>query len=282
MARIAGDDPGYTFRLCRKNGWKVAPTKHGFVLPSVSTIIGEVLAKPPSAMAWWGFRIFRDGMVDALADGESFDGLDAESAEELLKVRGVHPNASLEEAGDRGTDAHAVLELLANGKDRSEVLKAAQEADEAAKAEYGQAAIAFWDENVQPNIDAGHIDGVYSELPVFSLRHRYAGTFDLGLHWVGEHGGWEILDAKTHKPASGFTKPGKGAGYVSDATQNRAYRTAFEEMGLGHTIAQRTVVLRDKAYKGVRWLGDSREVSEAFWLDIRALYDERVSFEAGE
>jgi hypothetical protein len=297
MGRIAGDDPGYTFRLCRKTKafGKVTPTKYGFDLPSVSTIIGEVLAKPPSAMAWWGYKTATEAVVAAGADAH---GLDPDSLYELLKVVGPTPNTSLEESGDRGTNAHDVLELAVKALTEKDVEKAMAlrvQADELARkeidetgAEYSLAALDFVDTYLAPNLEAGRIDKLVTEQPVFSLKHRYAGTLDLAIHWTDSEvsdefpAGWEICDAKTHKPANGFTKPGKGPGYISDATQCRAYRTAWEEQGFGQTIGNRTIVLRDKAYKKVRWLADDREVSEEFWLAVRSIYEPRMSFEAGE
>jgi hypothetical protein len=300
MGRIAGDDPGYTFRICRRTKafGKVTPTKYGFELPSVSTVIGEVLAKPPSAMAWWGYKTATEAVAAAGADAH---GLDPDSLYELLKVVGPTPNTSLAESGDRGTNAHDVLEKAtmalelerlekpdkaAPYREQAEEL-AAKEQDELG-AEYSLAALDFVDTYLAPNVAAGRIDQLVTEQPVFSLRHRYAGTLDLAIHWADSEvsdefpAGWEICDAKTHKPANGFTKPGKGPGYISDATQCRAYRTAWEEQGLGQTIGNRTIVLRDKAYKKVRWLADDREVSEEFWLAVLSIYGPRMAFEAGE
>lgn len=291
MGRVAGDAPGYTFRLCRMIGPVAKPTKTGFVLDSVTTIIKEVLGIPAGAMSWYGFR---EGLK-ALSELAKRDGLevlqhadDPEQLEAFLKDNQFSPNVSRDAAGERGTKAHTVLECLAEawregpGRDWAEALAMDEEFTEGTR--YGWAAITFWDEAVQPHIDSGEITDVLSEVPVYSLKHRYAGTFDLALEWVEGNGpgGWELLDAKTHKPASGFTKPGKGPGYLADALQNRAYRTAFEEMGLGRTIGQRTVVLRDREYKGKCWLDDAREVPFRLFELIREAYDIRKSFEEGD
>lgn len=295
MGRIAGDSNEYQFRLCRMvEGVLPQATSYGFSMPSVSTFIGEVLAKPPSAMAWWGYRIGLKASVEAFNDDaaafvDATEGVDPEDPgallEALLKERGVNPNMKLEEAGDRGTDAHSILEIRAEGKRDEAVELATQEMIERGT-QYGASAIAWFDEQVQPYIDSGEITEVVAERPVWSLRNWFCGTFDLGIKW-GPHDevvneGWEILDAKTHKPASGFTKPGKGAGYIADATQCRAYRMAHEEMGLGRTIGQRTVVLRDRPYRGVTYLEDTREVPEEFVTLLRRAYDMRREFEKGD
>ena len=306
MGRVAGDAPGYTLAVCRavevagsgksakdileggkQKSYKLYPTETTFQLPSATTILGEVLAKPPSAMAWWGFRDGLKGLAEAAAAGEPIDLLDAEGLEELLKARGVSPNMTRDAAGTRGSNAHEVLEILARG-DFSEAEKWAREEEAEEGTGYCRSAIVFWESEVVPHLDSGAIDEVRSEVVVVSFRHFYSGTLDLALHWsevavemglVAEPG-WTIEDAKTHKPAQGFTK--RGAGYVSDAAQCRAYRTAWEENGHGKTIGQRTIVLRDREYKGVRYLCDSREVSEEFWLGIRALYEPRLAYEKGD
>jgi hypothetical protein len=293
MGRIAGDAPGYTFRLCRVkgDGAIVTATRYGFEMPSVSTFIGEVMGKPAGAMSWWGFRIGLKGVaellerdVTALIDA----GNDPEALEAVLKEAGINPNMKLEEAGDRGDAAHTVLEKLAAGDHAAASSLAAQETLEQGT-EYGQAVIEFWNDEIQPEIDAGAITQVLSEVPVWSIKHWYAGTFDLALLWSSEgdlsenvKDGWEILDLKTHKPASGFTKPGFGPAYVSDVTQIRAYRMAFEELGAAETIGQRVIVARDKAYRGVRYLQDAREVSARFVELIREAYDHKTTFEKGE
>lgn len=283
MTRIAGNNSGYRFRLVRHDG---SVTENGFDLPSVTTIIGDTLAKAPGAMSWYGYRIGMKGVHEALLDDPQpiIDAETPELLEKALKERGVSPNLSLEKAGSRGSAAHDVLELIANGE-RERAVDLADQETGVHGTEYGLAAVSWWDEMVQPFIESGEILQVRSEMPVWSLINRYCGTLDLAIEWdttdVGDHiikRGWEILDAKTHKPARGFTLPGKGAGYISDAVQCRAYRMAFEEMGLGRTWGQRTIVLRENG----QYLEDKREVSEDFVLDLRRLYDERNDFEGGK
>jgi len=270
MARIAGDSPNYEFRLCRMVEGIPIPTSHGFGLPSVSTIIKATLGKPASAMSWWGFRIGLDGVVAALADGESLEGLAPEDLEELLKARKVSPNMRLKEAGDRGNAAHAVLEDLAAGE-YSEARKSAVAEETEVGTRYGWAVIEWWEARIQEMIDSGNILEVRSEVPVWSIEHRYAGQLDLAILWDGPKA-WEILDLKTHKPASGFTKPGAGAGYLSDSLQIMAYRKAWEEMELGETIGQRIIIARDRAYRGSSWLEDNREVDFGMFTDLCKVY----------
>lgn len=301
MGRIAGDDPEYTFRLCRMKGGLATATKHGFTMPSVSTFIGEVMGKPAGAMSWWGFRIGLKGVASLLEDDPTaaIDNADPEALEALLKERGVNPNMKLDEAGDRGSAAHFILELLAAGVPSN--VPASEEAAEVtfrmvaeAYAEdeertfgtrYGWAVIEWWTAQVQPYFKSGVITEVLSEVPVWSVSRWYAGTFDLALKWIDDNPQtpiWEVLDLKTHKPASGFTKEGFGPGYISDITQIRAYRMAFEEMGFGKTHCQRIVIARDRAVRGQSWLEDTREVSERFVELIREAYAHKTEFEKGE
>lgn len=293
--RIAGDSRGYTFRMCRMVEGLAKPTKTGFELISVSTFLGDVLAKPPSAMAWWGFREGLKGVVELYEeDSDLFVAAseDAENLELVLKEQGVSPNLKRDAAGERGTAAHEVLENLVKSLHEPDALERAiagagfETAD--AGTEYGHAVLAWWQDQIEPHISSGAIKQVLSEVPVFSLNHRYAGTLDLAIEWSseGEHDnvcdGWEIADLKTHKPASGHTKEGKGPAFIHDVAQNRAYRIAWEEMGLGQTIGNRVIVARDRAYRGARYLEDFREVPASFVIDLRRAYDHVAAFEKGD
>jgi hypothetical protein len=279
VTRIAGDSSDYAFRLCKVIGDVVMPTDYGFSFPSVTHIIGEILAKPPSAMAWWGYRIGLSAIHEALLDdpGAIIDAETPELLEAALKERGVSPNMKRDAAGERGTAAHDILEALALGEDRQEIWQAATAESEMYETQYGHAVISWWDEQIQPAHEAGAIDIIESERPVWSERHRYAGTLDLALGWNIPEAGWEVIDAKTHKPASGFTKAGRGPAYIADLAQIRAYRMAWEELGLGQTISQRVVVFRPNG----KYLEDTREVPEDFFLLLRRLYDMKQEFDQG-
>lgn len=300
MGRIAGDSDTYEFRLCKVSDKGVYPTEYGFSMPSTSTHQKAVLGIPASAMAWTGFKLAIAGIVESVAEDPSrlAEALeDAALLQNFLKDRGVSPNMSLESAGKRGTAAHDIAELMAQGKVAEAYEAAALEAEDAGTS-YGYAAISFWVNEVQPYVESGEILKVLYEVPVFSLRHWTCGTFDLALLWaeaeVGDKvlpQGWEVIDYKTHKPASGFTLDGKGAGYDSDAAQVREYRSsleemaalnkwltpAYQEMELGPTIGQRTIVLRESG----KYLEDKREVPEMFPVALRGLYDERQAFAKG-
>jgi hypothetical protein len=255
MARLAGDERDYLWALIDRTTGQ--PTEHTHKLRSVTTIIGAVIPKPFGAGAWWGYRVGMEGvatLLDALS--EMPRPATAEGVEAVLKGQGYDPNRSLESAGGRGTAAHNVLEALAAGDRKTAERRAAFELDSEGT-NYSSAVISWWD--AQDWTERGD---VVSERPVWSFRHGYQGTLDLAiLESVGVNG-VEILDLKTHKPASGFTKPGFGPAYLSDLVQLRAYRIAWEEMGLGSTIGQRVIIARENG----NWLEDRREVPAELWL----------------
>ena len=286
---LAEDRAYYTLRFVRPledGGYEVADDDEGVELIRVSHFINEVLAKPPQAMAYHGFRTGLKGVHDALIDDPSLilDASNPEEIEAALKARGSTPRDALRSAGDRGNTAHKVLELLAEGNVHDAGVMATKETLEWGT-HYSDAVVDWWKEQVLYYQEKDQIEDIVSEKRVWSLDYRYCGTFDLGIKWkqgywpdgTMRQSGWEILDLKTHKPAKGFTLEGKGPAYVSDAVQCRAYRMAFEEMGLGKTIRQRVIVARENG----RYLEDTRSVPENVVAALRQLYDQRTEFERG-
>lgn len=257
MPRIAGDNPSYRFALMRYGpGGRLTSTPWGFDLPSVTTIIKEVIPKPFSAGAWYGYNLAIEGVTKEFKTGGSYSDLrDPALLKKRLSVGGHDPNSVLELSRDRGFVAHDVLELLASGED--EIAEGACEVErQLLGTEYGYSVLSWWK-------TTGNVGGVkwHPEQPVFSLRLGYAGTADL-------ISGTEIVDLKTHKPASGFTKPSSGPAYLSDLIQLRAYRTAWEEMQSTTTQGNRILIARPNG----KWLEDKREVPEALWLQCLEMY----------
>jgi hypothetical protein len=248
MPRIAGDSPGYTFRLCRNYDGRVEPTEHGFELRSVTTIINHVIAKPFAAGAWFGFRMGLEGVAQTDMDEVDLD--DPAAIEAALKKNGIDPNQTLKKDADRGRTAHDVLEHLAKGnKDFATALMRKEQKEKGTA--YGEAVWDWWHAKM-----AYHPTILRSEFPVWNLRQGYAGTVDL-------FADGEVVDLKTHKPASGFTKPDAGPAYLSDLLQVRAYRSAMEEMGEEPT-GNRIVVARPNG----KYVEDEREVSAELWEDV--------------
>lgn len=142
----------------------------GDLLPSVTNVIGSVLAKP--ALPRWAAKVVAE---QAVAMRESLPNLDPAEAVDLLKGA---PWRSSGRAANRGTTIHAYLEARLHGLE-PEVLEG-----EALK--YRKAAEAWLDE-WQPEVLA-------TELTVFAPD--YAGTGDL---WCRVDGELRIVDFKTSK-----------------------------------------------------------------------------------
>lgn len=296
MARIVGDSPNYRFALMRlvevKDGvhaWRA--TDYTFDLPSVSRIKEETLGIPSGAMAWHGYRIAIAGMAEMFGDtdavADALDNHDAKTIEAVLRERGCDPNKALSETADRGAEAHDVLELLANEKRTQAEKLAAKETKERGTL-YGQAVINAWDQEYAPYIANGSILEIRTELPVWSLKWGFGGQFDLAVHWIAGNEmsnrpqGWSIDDLKTHKPADGFTKPGRGPAYLSDVVQARFYRMAWEEMGLGPTVGNRIIIARGEGTKTAgKFVMDDREVPEALCRGLLELREHKLAFEEG-
>ena len=288
MPRLAGNNPGYRFTMMKHNyehGGKYEPTDYYFEMPSVTTIIKDTLGIPASAMSWYGFRLGLGGIADVLSDPEAaveaMDNASPEYLEGMLKAREVSPNVSLGKAGERGNAAHYVLECLADGK-RDEAESKAADETRYDDTRYGEAVIGWWDSR-----DGFADHDVVSERPVWSLQHNYSGTLDLAVRRnVSEDAPaidkmfqdpWGIWDLKTHKPASGFTKPGFGPAYISDLIQIAAYAGAWEEMAIGPAIPGGIVIARETG----KWLEDTRWVDVELFHKLCEVYAAKKEFEGG-
>jgi hypothetical protein len=252
LPRIAGDNPGYQFRMMRNGlGGKLTATPYGFELPSVTTIISATIAKPFSAGAWYGYRMGLEAVTEEYR-GRSLPA-NAEMLEKRLSESGRNPNQQLDVSRNRGFSAHDVLELLANG-DEERANEVARSEESTSSTAYGRAVLKWWAEKGK---------GVKwkAEQPVYSLKHGYAGTADL-------ISATEVVDLKTHKPMVGFTKDGKGPAYLSDLIQLRAYRLAWSEMGNPAPQGNRIVIARPNG----NYLEDYREVPESLWLQCIEMY----------
>jgi hypothetical protein len=259
MPRLAGDTPGYKFALIDKATNK--PTSHEFELRSVTSIIENVVAKPFGAGMWTGWRNALEDVAKEWneAPGDTTGFSSADGLEERLKSKNLDPNKRLKGQADRGQTAHDVLEYLAKGRPDLGTMVADKEAETQGTL-YGQAVLDWWRDT---GMDSS--TRVQSELPVWSLSHSYAGTLDLLSDGC-------VTDLKTHKPAAGFTK--RGAAYLSDIIQVRAYRTALSEMGQS-TTSNCILIARENG----KYLEDTREVPEEFWFKVLEL--DRMILEGG-
>ena len=178
MARAAGNANHYTFILKGRPNVTIE-------LPSVTTIIKGVMGGNFSGPAYWGFRL-----------GVEYGGGDYEEA----KRSEFAPNAQRDKAGARGTKVHEYLEMLASGEHRDP------------EDGYEQAVEKWWGEQTSAGRSV-----VGCEVPLYSLKHGYAGTVDLIL---ADDVGLTFVDLKTHKPPARF----------EDHLQVAAYNLAYQEM----------------------------------------------------
>lgn len=253
MPRLAGNDPGYEFRIMRSGpGGSKTASPWGFTLDSVTTIISEVIPKPFAAGTWYGYRLGLEAV-----NGKDLRGIP--DLEAYLTSRGFNPNQRLDSTRDRGYIAHDVLELLVGEPDAGIALGVCYVEESLFGTKYGRGVYDWWLSQT-----ATFRARVRSEVPVWSLKLGYAGTADLIVP------GAEILDLKTHKPAAGFTKPGQGPAYLGDLVQLRAYAMAWEEMGNAALQKSRIVIARSNG----KWLEDTRQVPESFWLKCLEMYQE--------
>lgn len=276
MPRVAGDNPNYSFRLV---DWEGNVQDDGFALPSVTTIIKGVIGIPAGAMSWYGYRLALSGVAELLGEPEvvarMIDEPLPEQLETLLKEKEIDPNHAVSKAGDRGSAAHDVLEKLAAG-DREGAERAADFEEKASGTKYARAVISWWEDKGFGQLQKEHPDHIASERRVWSLRHGYAGSLDLGIY-DPPGGTWGIWDLKTHKPASGFTKPGFGAAYISDLLQIEAYASAWSEMGLGDAFPAGVVIARENG----KYLEDTRRLKSAasVFLALIDIYHVKERFE---
>lgn len=267
VGRIAGDSDHYQFALVRDGSKEL--TAWGFQVPSVTSILTAVLGKPAGAMAHWGYNLAIEGML-TLAQLGDISGMTEEQAKEHLKAAEYSPNKVRDKAGDRGSNAHRLLELLANGYEHTVVGNLATFTKDEGAVEaivldgYCFGVIAWWDHEM-----AGWTAQAV-EVPVWSMRHRFCGTIDLARR-DDDSGFLELVDLKTHKP-----KTQAFPAYLADLFQLAAYRLAWSEV-TGEMPATNQVLVVDE--KG-RYFTDTRMASTESFLLIRELYD--VLAELGE
>ncbi len=235
-SRAAGDSPYYTFEL--KGG------RGSIELPSVTHIIKSVMNNGMGGMAYWGAK---------LALGWALPDIDLDEVYDQFKKSDADPNHQRDTGGTRGTGAHDLLQQLV-----LEQVKLAYIEDDyviydgltETKLESYERGVAAW---FLDNGIGNMLMAVESEVPVWSLRHCFAGTADLVID------NQAVLDLKTHKPPARF----------EDALQIAAYSLALEEMR--DTAVTRNQVILAKA-DGTYEVVDV-DVAPAVFIRVREVYD---------
>jgi hypothetical protein len=196
----------YRFVLLRPEG----PDSSVIIqLPSVTTIL-DVISKP--ALYGWYWKTTVEGIAELLRQ----DGLKGATSDELkgmLKERKLRPYDLRGTAADRGTHAHDILESLATGAATPDLVRSYYAERTEQKHEPPMdgftAGVLKWWEETQPKVIA-------AEELVYSLRHGFAGTFDL--LWMNGNARSCLTDLKTSK-----------AVYAEAHLQLAAYKLAWEE-----------------------------------------------------
>lgn len=234
MPRAAGSSTHYEFVLRRATGSYDRDTV--IRLPSVTHIIGSVVAKP---LDGWVYKVTRDnisGLVSVLTDDGSYVHVDhiidmmtdADMLAEYMKENRLRPEDVAEDASERGTREHAMLEGLCKAYLESDETAAEQLANRTlgreAASPWAKAIAGWWLERY-PRV-------VASEDVLYSLSLGCAGTADLV--WRDEDGQVGVTDLKTR----GEGKPA----YRSDFIQVDGYAEMWTEM-TGDTVVHQTVLI---------------------------------------
>ncbi len=233
--RAAGDTPHYEYHLFNKATGEYEPTEK-IVLPSVTTIIGKVLAKP--GIPGWYAKKMAEG-VAALVEHTDFSESDLTLEEiltdpevllEWLKENAVHPDDIRDELAEQGKEKHEILEgLCALPTDEQQAYAATLAAGDDPFA----SAIGKWWVKRKPIVTA-------SEVRLRSLRHGFAGTADL-VYRAPVLGSRTLLGPLC---MTDLKNRGEGKGmYDSDDAQTGLYKVAWDEMHPDNPIAKRTVLL---------------------------------------
>jgi hypothetical protein len=256
------------------------PSGVGVDLISVTSAIKAVMAGSFAPAAWWGYRVAAGAMIGT----DDIYGEEVEDLYQKLKSGGTHPNSVRDAAGKRGTNAHWWMEMVATGKGRFNwadgepetftylgTTDADPEGEPVPLDGYGKAG-AHW---YHDYVDLGVVQVISAEQPLFSLKTLSGGTPDLLVQYPPDelHGypdsPLEIVDWKTHKPASPMTmklpdgtKVGTPA-YFEELIQLATYRGMYEEMTGLEVARQRVVILRENG----RYLEDMRSVPPSLFFD---------------
>lgn len=197
MPRAAGDSTHYTLAVLNPDG---QPTEHLYYLPSVTSILDQVLAKP-ALMRWYHSEAVK-GVSQLLGTYGAAMPSDEKSIKQLLKDNSLNPWQKRDAAGAVGRDTHDVLELLGKGNRLTK-------ADIDSLSPSGKAVLHWWKERKIKNVLA-------SETVLVNFQEGYAGTLDIVFE-----------DPVTGKIIMADLKTSSGV-YYSHFLQNAAYKSAWE------------------------------------------------------
>ena len=202
-------------------------------VPSVTTVLEDMSSVP--ALPWWGMRVGMAAAVEAMAHVPWADLANAHTPLEIINPQTIPPerrhyakgdrkrkkpkslieawtvdnrrstNHVADDAGDRGTAIHTVLEMLA--------LDEIPNVERFPADQRGWiAGLVQWYLDQEPTF-------LLNEVMVASAEHRYAGRFDSVVMYPDSR--IVLLDLKTSKGV-----------YKKHLRQLALYEAGFEEMGL--------------------------------------------------
>jgi hypothetical protein len=260
MPRAAGTGTNYNFVLFNASSGRY-DRDVSIALPSVTTIIGEVLAKP--FLLPWYYRTTRDyiaGVVSVLAESEATDAeivdtlSDGDMLEEYLADNRLRPMDTRDDAALVGTEHHEFLEHLAEAfnQDEEAAQRVAQRMLNNDNAQGHARAIAGWWLDTNPKV-------VESESVLYSLQHKFAGSCDL--IWEDDKGRLVLMDLKNRKEGGGV--------YDSDRIQVGGYEVAWNEMHHGQTIDVTSILI---ARADGTWVYEEVTTPSDTFLHLREVY----------
>lgn len=250
MPRAAGDSSFYELAIIDAAG---TPKGVSQFLPSVTTIL-EAL---PKYLQWWGYKLGVEATLDKI--GELPPGTVLPTVDQMytdLKAdKKLTPSSVLTAAGTRGSDVHDWIE--------KRVLEHASEwpATPLPSHKGYEKAVNDWLET------SGISKVLYTELPVFSMKHQYAGTLD-ALTYDAEKDEFVVNDWKTNE---------KGGVYESHHLQIAAYKAAVLEMSLpvefkNSPVRGRVVAFSAKGKFNEVWVDDEVSNIDTF-LKVKEVWE---------
>lgn len=260
MPRAAGDTGGYEFRLYNKANGRYQ-TEIKIELVSVTTVIKATLVAP--GLVHWAHNVTRDniaGLVCVLQESgldprEILDLLsDSDWTKEYLTENRLMPMDVRDDAGDRGDSAHAFLDQLAQlslREDEEAADTLAKRTLDLGRADGFKRATAQWWIDCQPVVLGG-------EDFVYSLKHGFAGTYDLLWNQAGVV---TLTDLKTRRDDL--------KAYESDHIQTGAYDIAREER-TGRFVDRRTALI---VHENGKYDEAEADIDRSAFLDLLHCYD---------
>jgi len=235
LPRLAGSGTHYRIAVLNADG---DPTDNIFEVPSVTSILDAVLAKP--ALPNWYYSIALKGVSELLTKYGPKLPSDPDSLKTLLRNEHLTPLHIRDAAGERGRDLHDSLEVMAAGKSPGDDPRLAP-------------LVSWWE---RAGLTSSHIKA--TEEVLVSFKHGFAGTLDL-----------VYVDPATDAVTLADLKTGSGV-YWSHFLQLAAYKLAWEEDRRNPRI-DRSVVLHLNDSVGLAVKEDPTVTTDDF-LNVLSIY----------